>query len=313
MSIADQFADLSARVGQLGKRVPRYQYGFVTQTSPLQVQLEDRPDPVYIADSLVPGIGIGARVEVRQIGSRYDIVHAPSATSPVATPSGVIAMTASAAAPSGWMLCQGQAVSRATYADLFTAIGTTYGAGDGSTTFNLPNLKGRVPVGADSSDTTFDALGETGGEKSHTLTATEMPSHTHVQNSHGHTLTDPGHNHTQNSHNHTQNSHNHTQDSHRHVGLDTGGTTLGWLSSAVGAGSGAATVRPNPEAAVNTAYTTATNQATTATNQATTATNNSASTGVTLASATAVNQSTGGGASHNNLQPFMVVNYIIKS
>ena len=94
-------------------------------------------------------------------------------------PTGAIITFAGSSAPSGYLLCDGSAVSRTTYADLFTVIGTTYGTGDGSTTFNVPNLKGRVPVGRDASDTSFDVLGETGGEKSHKLIVSEMPSHTH--------------------------------------------------------------------------------------------------------------------------------------
>ena len=78
---------------------------------------------------------------------------------------GVVTQYAGAAAPAGWLLCQGQAVSRTDYADLFAVVGTTYGSGDGSTTFNLPNLKGRIPVGLDAAQTEFDALGETGGQK----------------------------------------------------------------------------------------------------------------------------------------------------
>jgi len=65
-------------------------------------------------------------------------------------PPGVILPYGAATAPSGYLLCDGSAVSRTTYADLFSVIGTTYGAGDGSTTFNLPHLKGTVPVGKDS-------------------------------------------------------------------------------------------------------------------------------------------------------------------
>ena len=95
------------------------------------------------------------------------------------TPAGLISLFAGSTAPTGWLICDGTAVSRTTYADLFTAIGTTYGTGDGSTTFNLPNLKGRVPVGLDTSDTSFDTLGETGGEKTHTLLEAEMPTHSH--------------------------------------------------------------------------------------------------------------------------------------
>lgn len=94
-------------------------------------------------------------------------------------PIGAITSYAGNTAPTNWLICDGSAISRTTYADLFDAIGTTYGVGDGSTTFNLPNLKGRVITGLDSSQTEFDTLGETGGEKAHTLTIAEMPSHKH--------------------------------------------------------------------------------------------------------------------------------------
>lgn len=96
-------------------------------------------------------------------------------------PTGSITMYGGSTAPSGYLLCDGSAVSRTTYSALFTAIGTTYGTGDGSTTFNVPNVKGKVPVGRDSGDTSFDTLGETGGVKSVTLTAAQsgLPAHTH--------------------------------------------------------------------------------------------------------------------------------------
>lgn len=103
-------------------------------------------------------------------------IDIPSASG---SPTGTISMFAGSTAPTGYLICDGSAVSRTTYADLFTVIGTTYGTGDGSTTFNLPNLKGKVPVGLDSGDTDFDALGETGGAKTHTLTSSEIPAHTH--------------------------------------------------------------------------------------------------------------------------------------
>ncbi|HEY8190920.1 MAG TPA: tail fiber protein [Alphaproteobacteria bacterium] len=95
-----------------------------------------------------------------------------------AAPVGVISMWPAAAAPTDWLLCQGQSLLRADYADLFAVIGTTYGAADG-THFTLPDLKGRFPVGKSAVDTEYDALGETGGEKTHTLIASEMPAHTH--------------------------------------------------------------------------------------------------------------------------------------
>ena len=93
--------------------------------------------------------------------------------------SGMIVAWPSDTIPTGWLLCDGSAVSRTTYADLFARIGTTFGAGDGSTTFNVPNIKGKVIVGKDASQNEFDTMGETGGAKTHTLTTTEIPAHYH--------------------------------------------------------------------------------------------------------------------------------------
>lgn len=94
-------------------------------------------------------------------------------------PAGVIVSYISNTIPNGWLLCDGSAVSRTTYSRLYAAVGTTYGAGNGTTTFNLPNLKGKVPVGRDSSDSSFTPLATAGGEKNHTLTTSEIPSHKH--------------------------------------------------------------------------------------------------------------------------------------
>ena len=96
------------------------------------------------------------------------------------TPIGVILPHASSTIPTGYLECNGQLVSRTDYSELFEMIGTTYGEGDGSTTFALPNLCGRVPVGKDTEDTDFDTLGKIGGEKTHKLTVNEMPSHNHA-------------------------------------------------------------------------------------------------------------------------------------
>lgn len=81
--------------------------------------------------------------------------------------------------PEGCLICDGSAVSRTDYSELFAVIGTTYGEGDGSTTFNLPNKRGRVSVGLDTTQTEFNSLGKHIGEKTHTLTIDEIPSHRH--------------------------------------------------------------------------------------------------------------------------------------
>lgn len=80
-------------------------------------------------------------------------------------PPGVILAYGGAAAPAGWLLCDGSAVSRVTFAALFAILGTAYGAGDGSTTFLLPDLRGRAPLGLKSTDADFDALGKAPGAK----------------------------------------------------------------------------------------------------------------------------------------------------
>jgi microcystin-dependent protein len=195
-------------------------------------------------------------------------------------PSGSITQFAGSTAPSGWLSCDGTTASRTTYAALFAVIGTTYGAGDGSTTFTLPNMKGRVPVGYDSTQAEFDGLGETGGEKTHLLIVSEMPSHTHLQNAHnhtqnahGHSISDPGHNHS--------------------VPANWGGAY-----NAVG-------VQLDPTTYASPYYyNTTTNNGTGISVNSNTATN---------IATTATNQNTGGDQAHNNLQPYIVLNYIIKA
>lgn len=114
------------------------------------------------------------------------------ATGVSAAPIGSIMAYAGTAAPSGWHICDGSALSRATYADLFGVIDDTYGEGNGVSTFNIPDFRGRFPLGRSFSGRTLYAntmtLGETGGEELHTLDELELPSHNHVQNAHTHEM-----------------------------------------------------------------------------------------------------------------------------
>lgn len=169
---------------------------------------------------------------------------------PLVSP-GCIMTYISSSAPSGWLTCDGSAVSRTAYSALFSVVSTTFGTGDGSTTFNLPDLRGRVPIGAgQGSNLSSRVLATTGGEESHTLTSNELPSHSH-------TVNDPGHGHG--------------------VSGSVAQNNLSgpaWCSSP-----------GNPPN-----YNLVTNLSTT---------------GITI-------QSTGGGSAHNVMQPYLVLNYIMK-
>lgn len=112
-------------------------------------------------------------------------------------PAGMITHYGGSSAPTGWVLCDGSAISRSTFSALFAILSTTYGTGDGTTTFNVPDLRGRVPVGAGTgtgggasgsglptggSALTAVSRGTWKGEETHQLTVPELASHTHTIN-----------------------------------------------------------------------------------------------------------------------------------
>ena len=126
------------------------------------------------ADATVTNVGT-AKDLILDFGIPQGEMGSPGETEPI----GTIKMYGGTTAPDGYMFANGQAISRTTYSDLFAIYGTTFGAGDGSTTFNLPNLNGRTPVGLNAKDSDFNTIGKTGGEKAHTLTANELAAHRH--------------------------------------------------------------------------------------------------------------------------------------
>lgn len=164
-------------------------------------------------------------------------------------PTGTVVPFAGDTQPGGWLLCDGTSYNSSDYFTLFTIIGYKYG-GSGDT-FYVPNLCGRTPIGAGSGGgLTSRTLAATGGEESHTLTISEMPSHNHD-------VTDPGHTHTY---------YNQSNSTNPAVSL----TTMG--------------VADDTNEVHNTS---------------------SSTTGISI-------QNRGGGAAHNNMQPYLVLNFIIK-
>lgn len=186
-------------------------------------------------------------------------------------PTGAVVGWPVATAPTGWLLLDGAAISRTTFAALFALIGTTYGIGDGSTTFNLPNAKGRVLVGLDAAQVEFDVLAEVGGAKTHQLLQAELPAITLT-----HPLTDPGH-------------------IHQEQAADGNADNPAGMNVRVSAGVNPIDTIARATLLVSTVTTNPLNTL-------------SAATGVTIP-----NHSIGSGSVHNNLQPYLVLNYIIKT
>lgn len=227
--------------------------------------------------------------EIRS-GAAYDIVYSsgldggsggwqlmslPAVDTTLYMPTGAVMPFAGSTEPDGWLLCYGQAVSRTTYADLFTSIGTTYGTGDGSTTFNLPDLRGRVVAGQDDMGGTSanrltnqtgglngDTLGAAGGSETHTLTTAQLAAHTHP----------PGTLATASS-----GDHDHGGSGGANFLMNSPGSTLGGTTPGISAAT---------STAVDGAHT------------------------HTITGATA---SSGSGDAHNNVQPTFILNYIIKT
>lgn len=181
-------------------------------------------------------------------------------------PAGSIIAWGKATVPQNWLLCDGSVISRTTYASLFAAIGTTYGAGNGTTTFQLPDLRGRVPVGKNGGS--FGSLGASGGEETVTLTAAQSgsPSHTHPFS--GST---------------------NTTGAHTHVlsGSNGGSVNLG-PSVTSNSNGDFGYVLPGGRA------------------------NSAGDHSHTFSGTTAGSTATNASASHTNVQPYQVVNYIIK-
>lgn len=138
-------------------------------------------DAIAAAQSGGARITIAAVVRVSGSAAEVNVTAAPNITIVQGADTGDIKATAAINIPAGWLECNGAAVSRADYAALYAAIGTAYGAGDGATTFNLPDFRGRTIIGSgDGGDSlTNRSRGDEGGAETHALTEAELPAHDH--------------------------------------------------------------------------------------------------------------------------------------
>lgn len=136
---------------------------------------DDTPAALTVAEQTLVGritSGVITALNATQVRTLLNVDDGADAT-----PTGVIFPFGGVAAPSGYLLCDGAAVSRTTYSALFAVVGTSFGIGDGSTTFDLPDMQGNIPVGIGGSGVTN--IGDSGGEQTHTLTESELAAHDH--------------------------------------------------------------------------------------------------------------------------------------
>ena len=195
-------------------------------------------------------------------------------------PAGTIIQFISSNAPSGWLLCDGTEVLISTYNNLYKIIGNTYGVTSNNNTFKLPDFRGRVPVGAGQGNGLSKRnLGELGGEEKHKLTISEMPIHNHNgttlnAGNHTHNVNDPGHEHTVNT------------------------------TAITGSNTVSNTFNKNDRTRIDNKTLTSVK-----TNKETTDISLGPNGDHTHSFTT---NNTGGGQEHNNMQPYIVTNYIIK-
>ena len=169
----------------------------------------------------------------------------------ILVPAGTVVQSAAIVVPDGWLNCNGALLNKLQYIDLFAAIGNTYGGLITDLSFNLPDMRGRVGIGAgQGADLSNRVFATSGGAETHTLTTGEMPTHSHG-------VTDPGHNHSY--------------------------------------------INNTSDQSVNNIIT----SETAADQEDYGATTGNSVTGITIIN-------TGGGNAHNNMQPFLVIRYLIK-
>jgi microcystin-dependent protein len=229
---------------------------------------------------------------------------------------GEIELYAGATAPDGFFICDGAAVSRTTYAALFSVVGTIYGVGDGSTSFNLPDLRTRFPVGSQVGGD-YD-LGDIGGEESVILTAAQMPLHTHTGPAHTHAMgthvhSGPSHTHTMGTHVHSGPSHTHTMGTHVHdISISSQSGAVGTHGHLGNPGQIARSITTTGGFAAGSMGNTGSTDPGD-TNASGTANTGATDPGDTSSAGTGSTGAAGADGSHENRPPFLALNFIINA
>lgn len=228
----------------IGTDKPTYLGDYNSDMSKIDTALYDVDTKADSLETITSGLGDRVDTLETTTATHTSEISAINSSLNGLTPIGVVLPFTGGNIPDKWLLCDGSPISRTDYADLYDVIGVTYGIGDGATTFNIPNLSGKIPVGYEISDSDFNTLGATGGAKTHTLTINEMPEHQHYG------LT-------------------YTGDSSKPISMNQGGVSTGYhLTFQLNSVSGATDIVTNAR---------------------------------------------GGNQPHNNLQPYIVLKYIIKA
>lgn len=265
----------------------------------------------------------GANVTVTGAGTLTNpyVVEASGGGGGASAPVGSIMLYGGAVAPPGWLLANGAQVSRTTYADLFAVLGTGFGIGDGSTTFNLPNLAGRFPLGVSG---TYPR-GSVGGSPTRTLSVTNLPSHVHGMS---HTHTTPAHSHTI-DHTHPSATTGNESNGHTHTGTAAAAgvhahTAPSFTSVQTNAGLGnGLNLRRDPDTAPTSSTGSHTHTVTVGDRSAThthtvtvpgfSGSSGTTPAGVTGDSSAATTAAIGGGAAFDTMPPFLALNFIVKT
>jgi microcystin-dependent protein len=177
----DKFTELAQRLTT--DQVDRYDSGLITSfrvstvttleaTAPYRLQCAISGTAWLSRDSDSTFV-VGDTVWIIQQGAVWFVAGRISGGE--GTPIGSLTAYAGASAPAGWLICDGSAISRTTYARLFAVLGTTYGAGNGTTTFNIPDLRGKFAMGVSGSH----VIGSSGGAETVTLSSGQLPAHSH--------------------------------------------------------------------------------------------------------------------------------------